>query len=611
MVRHALLLAGMLWLAFSTCSSRADRSTASSDSTLLLAANSHTDYRIVIARNASVSTSYAATELSSYLKQMTGATFPIVTDEATPQSKEILLGNSKRLSALGSKVDFTVLGPEGYVIRTCGCRLLIAGGSPRGNLYGVYGLLEDHLGCRWFTPDVSHIPHHSEVSLPCIDEQKTPAFSYRHLDLFESLSADWCARNRLNGNQNLEAKHGGGVFFGEDMVCHTFHTLVPPETYFATHPEYFSLVGGERITKDAHLCCTNKDVIRICTEKTLEAIKKQPERSVFSVSIMDSGKNWCECSNCQALAAREGTQMAPILHLVNQVADAVAAQYPDKKIETLAYHFTRKAPLTMKPRPNVIIDLAPIDCCLSHSFRLCQHPNNALFRQDIRDWSLLTDNLWVWDYCTNFAHHLLPFPNHLHRRDNLKFLKEQGVTGVFEQDVINSPHSELAFLDGYMAAKFLWDPSLDQDEIIDEFLNAFYGKAGPTIRLYMDSLDRQARKSTLHLSAWTEPSSRFFADSLLVRWNSLWESAQGLVADDPLVLDRVEIARMSVDYAILEKARFYKSSNRMLGSLDPLVATRFNPFFKTLKRSGLTYLTELTPLDFSAYKEELARVLGY
>ena len=35
-----------------------------------------------------------------------------------------------------------------------------------------------------------------------------------------------------------------------------------------------------------------------------------------------------------------------------------------------------------------------------------------------------------------------------------KFLEEQGVTGVFEQDVIMSPHSELAFLDGYMAAKF-------------------------------------------------------------------------------------------------------------------------------------------------------------
>ena len=59
---------------------------------------------------------------------------------------------------MNTTIDIASLGKEGYVIRTVGNDLLIVGGALRGNLYGVYGLLEDHMGCRWFTPDCSRIP---------------------------------------------------------------------------------------------------------------------------------------------------------------------------------------------------------------------------------------------------------------------------------------------------------------------------------------------------------------------------------------------------------------------------------------------------------------------
>jgi hypothetical protein len=105
-------------------------------------------YSIVIAENASPSIRYAATELQTFLREMTGAELAIITDRQPLRKREIILGNNAHLKKLDAGIDFTRLGKEGYVLRTMESRLIIAGGEPRGTLYGVYGLLDDHLGCR-------------------------------------------------------------------------------------------------------------------------------------------------------------------------------------------------------------------------------------------------------------------------------------------------------------------------------------------------------------------------------------------------------------------------------------------------------------------------------
>eukprot|EP01043_Picozoa_sp_COSAG02_P035846 COSAG02_NODE_2592_length_8465_cov_2.118695_7_plen_42_part_00 len=37
-------------------------------------------------------------------------------------------------------------------------------------------------------------------------------------------------------------------------------------------------------------------------------------------------------------------------------------------------------------------------------------------------------------------------------------------------------------------AEKLWDPALDHDVLISEFLSGYYGSAAPFIRLYMDTM---------------------------------------------------------------------------------------------------------------------------
>src|SRR3990172_7402809 len=133
-------------------------SVANSTEMLVLADDGSSDYRIVVSQAASPSERHAAVELQTFLERITGARLPIVTDSEPPSDYEVLVGDSARVSATGVAIDFADLGDEGYVIRTAGARLIVAGGRQRGTLYGVYGLLEDHLGCRWFTPTVESIP---------------------------------------------------------------------------------------------------------------------------------------------------------------------------------------------------------------------------------------------------------------------------------------------------------------------------------------------------------------------------------------------------------------------------------------------------------------------
>jgi hypothetical protein len=584
---------------------------AASASDLVLADSGRSDYQIVLAENASPSTKHGAEELQMFLEQISGAKLPIVSDQEPQGPKEIVLGDNEHLRKLGVKIDFAQLGREGYVIRTVGDHLIIAGGKLRGNMYGVYGFLEDHLGCRWFTPGVSRIPKSARLVVGPIDERQVPALEYREPYLYECFDGDWCARNRMNSSAGrLDAKHGGKVMFGNGFFVHTFSSLVPPEKYFKDHPEYFSLLNGKRQNGYAQLCCTNPDVIRLCTEGILQAMRDQPGATVFSVSQNDCDKH-CRCPRCQELARREGSQMGPVLALVNRVAEAAEKEFPDKIVETLAYEWTRQPPKHLRPRPNVVIRLCSIECCFSHPLATCSSVSNQMFRNDMEGWAKVAPRLWVWDYTTNFSYYLMPFPNQRVIGPNIRYFVAHNVKGIFEEDVGDTPDSELASLGGYVMAKCLWNPEYDANRAMNEFLAGYYGPAARPIRAYIDLLHDYAEQKHIHVRVFSGLDSRHVTDDLLTNANQHWQEAERLAARQPEVLRRVKLSRMSVDYAILERARLQAQHELPANAAHrSLAVARFEPFMETLRSSKITTLAEGKPVDKEAYRRKLAKDLG-
>jgi hypothetical protein len=570
--------------------------------------------RIVIAEKAPASTEYAAQELQKWLGEITGAQCEIVRDNVPVRSGEIVLGDSKHFRKLSKgKIDLASLGNEGYAIRSSSRYLIIAGGEPRGTLYGVYGLLEDHLGCRWFTTTVKRIPKLPTLDVPPVDETKVPALEYREPFVMDCFDGDWAARNRVNGNtMRLEEKHGGKVtYFG---FVHTFESLLPPAQYYDAHPEYFSLVKGKRLKVGSQLCCTNEDVVRLVTEEVRKRMRENPGSTVFSVSQND-WQNYCECDKCTALATAEGSQMGPVLHLVNSVARAVAKEFPDKAVDTLAYQYTRKPTNTMRPEPNVIIRLCSIECCFSHPFETCDSPENKTFVEDVFGWSKISKRLWVWNYNTSFANYFCPYPNLHVRRPNIRFYAAHNVTGIFEQDTYTTLGGELSELSGYLNAKFLWDPEYPEEKAMTEFLEGVYGPAAKSIRNYIDLMKGRVVKDNIHMDIWIGPDHPLYTDELLQKGDALWDEAEKAVANQPEVLERVRIGRLPVDYAIIERARMQGAalyeidSEAKTLSVKPDFLARTKRFCDVAKRNGVTAMRE-GPATIDTYCAELEQIQG-
>ena len=396
---------------------------------------------------------YAAEELAATLKQITGA--PFVTKELADDAPEsaIVVGAGPLTARLFPEVDLAAFGGEEYIIRTQGGRLLLAGGRPRGTLYAVYRFLQDQLGVRYYAPWFTHYPDRAALTLGSLNVRGKPAFEYRDPFWFPAFDGDWAARNgSTSATARLKEKHGGQMTY--KGFVHTFYPLVPPATHFKTHPEWYSLVKGKRVAESAQLCTTDPQLRDFIVEQVKAWLRETPGANIISVSQNDHA-GACECPRCAAVDEREGTPAGSMLELVNYVAEKIEPEFPNVLVDTLAYQYTRKAPRTLRPRPNVIIRLCSIECNFAKPLT---DSSNELFARDIRDWHRLTDRLYIWDYTTDFSHYLLPFPNYYVLGPNVRFFHRNGVVGLFEQGAYQSFSNEMSEMRAWVLAQLLWNP---------------------------------------------------------------------------------------------------------------------------------------------------------
>jgi hypothetical protein len=543
-------------------------------------------HAIVIPHAATPQERHAAEELCGHLAQITGEQLPIITEQEAGERIPIVVGKSDLLSRLGVSVDFAALGEEGLHLETKGPALVLAG-NRRGVLYAVSTFLEDFLGVRWLTPDCTVLPESGTFDLPGIRRQYIPPLEYRTTDYVCARDADWASRNRLNGQwSEIDEARGGRVIY--KGFVHTFNALVPPGDYFATHPEYYSEINGKRFGPDrSQLCLTNPDVLRIALATLRDWIREWPEATLFSVSQND-WYNYCECANCTALAEREGSQMGPILHFANAIADEIAKTHPDKIIDTLPYQYSRKPPAHVRPRDNVVVRLSNIECCFVHPLE--SDSFNASFKRDLQDWAKVTDRLWIWDYVINYAHCILPFPNLYVIRPNIEFLISNSVTGIYEEANYFSPGGELAELRSYLIAKTLWDPSYDTDRAIDEFVTGYYGAAATPLCDYINVVHRQmASMPDLHVRIYAPPEIGYLTPEVLAQSAELFDRAEAAVSSDPVRLRRVKLARLPVMYAQAMLGKHTRASREAL----------VNRFERIANAEGITMVGE--PYTFTRW----------
>lgn len=557
-----------------------------------LARGGRSQYSIVVGQAASPSEQHAAAELQRFVEEICGARLPISTESS---SRMILVGDSEALQRLRLNIPFDDLGPEGFVLKTAGPHLVIAGGRLRGTMYGVYTFLEK-LGCRWFTRDVSRVPRRPVLTVSSIDERHKPAFEYREPYFSEASDRDWAARNKVNGFlMNLDAATGGKVEYYP--FVHSFNLLVPPEKYFKEHPEYFSLIDGKRRAERSQLCLTNPDVLRVGVESVRRWIAEHPEATIFSVSQND-WTGWCECDNCRRVEQEEGgAHSGPVLRFVNAVAAEIAATHPGKLIDTLAYWYTEEPPAKVRPGANVRIRLCPIGVCEAHPYTKCQY--SAYFMKNLQAWSQITNQLYVWHYNTNFAHYLLPFPDFDELAADIPMYKDHGVVGLFmEGSVTKGGGAENAELRSYIMARLLWDPQTDVTAHIREFHQACYGKAAPAMLRYFHLMQQQVNQAGRgqHIWIYDSPGAAYLDENFVSRAADLFREAEAAAGSDA-VRTRVRRARLGIDYIRLTRAKRFHVDGGWYHPADlDALKDEWKTFVAGLGQLGITNLSESSPL---------------
>jgi hypothetical protein len=566
---------------------------------------------IVVASDAIPSERYAAEELQRILAEATGQRLELVERVIRP-ANHIFVGPSESLRTSTGGFDVKHFGPEDLRIVIYSGRIVIAGGRPRGTLYGVYTFLEDYLGVRFLTKDHTHVPKVGgwRVVGP-VDRLYHPPLAFRGCDSREN-GEDHAFTARLRNNTITDdARYGGKT--GLTLVNHSLGRQIPTSKYGKEHPEYYAMVDGKRLAevKDDFMqtqpCLTNPDVLKIVTQAVLAELKQNPNAQNISVSQNDNDR-YCRCPKCAALDQREGTPMGSLLTFVNAVAAEVAKQYPQVKVGTLSYWYSRKPPRTLKPRPNVQIQLCSIECCQLHAIDDPACPKNLEFCRDMDGWGKICSDVSVWNYDVNFASYQLPLPNLPVIEPNIRYFLAHQAKGVFLESAAETKCAALVDLHNYVMARLLWDPSGDGDALADEFLRLHYRRAADPIRRFIHQVEQHSRASGQHPSCFGSAAQFGFNEKLAQAGLDAFGQALRL-ADDEAVRSRVEKASVCAYRLAVEPV--WKLNEK--ASVSPELAERMRPlvreFFLLCKKHQITFVDINVPTE--QVRDRLKKVLWH
>ena len=525
-----------------------------SEQDIVLVQKGKSEYAIVVPEKPNAQEQRGAELFQKYIEEMSGCEIPIV-NKLSENRKGVYIRQVK-----GLKYD-------GYRIRTKkDGNIFINGGQSKGCVYGVVTILDSYLGCHLYSPKYKVVPETKDIILPFVNLADSSVNKVRITFTVNDFAKD---QDLLDWNRITTIDE----MFAKGYYVHTFYKLVPAEKYFESHPEYYAEVDGRR-TPD-QLCLSNPDVLTIAIEQLKKDMKEQPDKIYWSVSQNDGGI-YCQCELCTKVMEKEGGVQGTILPFVN----AVAKEFPDKMISTLAYWYSTEPPKNIKALDNVQIML-----CAGNP----------------ASWAEKAKNIYQWTYIVDYWYYLCPYPNLFTLQTTVQNLVKNGVHDHFMQANIDYA-MEFAELRLYLISKLLWNPDIDFSATMNEFLSAYYGKAAPWIRKYIDTISADYEKTDLRLRINTPPSryqDTYLTAENMEKYYEIFDKAEEAVknSSDSTFAQHVDVARLSLDFATLEIGKQNMTGPRGWWDSTGTVRVKkmddmLEDFYATCSRANINVLNE-------------------
>ena len=503
--------------------------------------------QIVLPPNASPAERTAASELAKYLAAIAGDLEAIDARFHVGQTPEAL-------TAFGLK-GWDELRADEVLYCIKDGEAWLAGDVPRGTLYAVYEFLEREYGVRFFTADDELVPAQSPFRLP------PEGTFYRYAPVFMQRSAAYTTIN--NDHQAFAAKMRNNYFYcpsdaewgGYDGLigwCHTLAQFLPVEKYYKDHPEWYSMQKGIRLGgPQFQMCLTNHEMRQELIKVVREQIKAHPESHFISVSQNDN-HHPCQCPECKKFIKEHGNETDLLLDCVNEVAAMVAEEFPGVFVETLAYVYTRQPPKTIRPLDNAAIRYCTIEAA---ALAPVDSPRNQVLAEELQAWQPIAKHTMIWNYVTDFARYYLPHPNWTFLDEDLRFFRDNNAISVFEQGSFNhcGRAADLTDLRTYVVSRLLWNPDLDGQALIHEFVDHHYGPAAPYVYAYLDGVTAaSARHPDCLDNCYPYNTDKWLGDAERVQiWSEVFAGVEKF-ADDPVYGPRMAIAALPITMDLLD-----------------------------------------------------------
>jgi len=178
---------------------------------------------------------------------------------------------------------------------------------------------------------------------------------------------------------------------------------------------------------------------------------------------------------------------------------------------------------------------------------------------------------------------------------NVKFFVAHNVKGIFDQGAYTSNGAEMAELRAWILAKLLWNPTLDGQELIDEFIAGYYGPAGPHIKEYLKITHDAVEASGDHLGCFSQHTAKFLSfETLSKGWKQL-KAAEATVIDNPDLRFRVQVAQLPIMYTFMmlwdDMRQACKAADADWPMPESIRATYEN-FMEVARKNNVTRLNE-------------------
>lgn len=389
----------------------------------------------------------------------------------------------------------------------------------QGTCYAAYDFLERFCGVRWYGPTDLNIIIPSKPTLVVQGDEvrRTPAFAYREgvasgMGVYPMLKGQWNNPTADQINLYWRRLRAGGEKWGGNHSFRSFQdrflnkNKAHPELFEKERPDFFAqgTTGGPA---KRQLCFSNPDLVAQVAQDARDFFDGKGLKGdqvamgdYFAVVPLDNDW-WCKCKRCQALLKRDrpsdwstlmnvitnqngshfntGTASHYWFGFVNAIAKEVGKTHPGKYIATLAYHVYAISPKDFILEPNVAV--AP--CLQTRCYwapRIKSH-EHALYKQwvaqnrPIHIWNYYNfPEMWTldgkWRCFPGFSAHLLA--------EEIKMYHLDQVRGVFLCGIGEQ-------VDYYLTMKLYDDPTLNVDELLNEFFTNYFGAAAePMAKFY-------------------------------------------------------------------------------------------------------------------------------